>query len=155
MSCIVVLPASFLQDFGRSYKYLVQPPEIKFIVASCFRPGHRRRPVELALRRARSNQTGNALGLSPDSPDEIEFAKANTAAREEAAALEERRVTLVARLVQERDRAAMVAKVPTQIGAFIEDFQNLDPRLQKAQLQTILKAVHVWNDGRIELEFRA
>ena len=89
--------------------------------------------------------------------NEIEFAKANTAAREEAEALEERRATLASRLGQDRDRdrAAMVAKAPAHIGAFLEDFQGLDPRLQKAQLQTILKAVHVWNDGRIELEFRA
>ena len=30
----------------------------------------------------------------------------------------------------------------------------MDIRQQKAQLQTILKAAHIYRDGRIELEFR-
>ena len=34
----------------------------------------------------------------------------------------------------------------------MEAFQSLEPRQQKAQLQTILKAATVYNDGRIELE---
>ncbi len=36
----------------------------------------------------------------------------------------------------------------------MEAFQSLDIRQQKAQLQTILKAVHVYKDGKIELKFR-
>jgi hypothetical protein len=40
------------------------------------------------------------------------------------------------------------------IGLFLEAFQSMDVRQQKAQLQTILKAARVYNDGRIELEFR-
>jgi len=44
--------------------------------------------------------------------------------------------------------------VPRAIQAFEEAFQNLDIRQQKAQLQTILKAAHVYKDGKIELEFR-
>ena len=38
--------------------------------------------------------------------------------------------------------------------AFLEDFQGLDVRRQKAHLQTILQAAHVYRDGRLELEFR-
>jgi hypothetical protein len=45
-------------------------------------------------------------------------------------------------------------KVPKVIKTFAEAFQSLDIRQQKAQLQTILKAAYVYNDGRIELEFR-
>ena len=37
---------------------------------------------------------------------------------------------------------------------FMEAFQAMDLRQQKAQLQIILKAAHVYRDGRIELEFR-
>ena len=86
--------------------------------------------------------------------NEAEFAKANAAARNEAAKLEERKQELESRLAQEQSRAAMEANVPAQVGSFLQDFQGLDPRLQKAQLQTILKAIQIWNDGRIELEFR-
>ena len=86
--------------------------------------------------------------------NEAEFAKANAKARTEAAKLEERKQDLERRLAQEQSRAAMEANVPAQVGSFLEDFQHLEPRRQKAQLQIILKAIHVWNDGRIELEFR-
>jgi hypothetical protein len=48
----------------------------------------------------------------------------------------------------------MVERVPKVIKSFMEAFQSLEPRQQKAQLQTILKAAHVYKDGRIELEFR-
>jgi hypothetical protein len=34
-----------------------------------------------------------------------------------------------------------------------EAFQSLEPRQQKAQMQTILKAANVYKDGQIELEF--
>ena len=86
--------------------------------------------------------------------NEAEFNRANNSARSEAAKLEERKQELESRLAQEQNRAAMEAKVPAQVGSFLEDFQHLGPRRQKAQLQIILKAIHVWNDGRIELEFR-
>lgn len=49
---------------------------------------------------------------------------------------------------------AMVERVPLAIQTFEEAFQSLEPRQQKAQLQTILKAANVYKDGRIELEFR-
>lgn len=48
----------------------------------------------------------------------------------------------------------MVEKIPRTILAFEEAFENLEPRLQKAHLQTILKAAHVYKDGKIDLEFR-
>jgi hypothetical protein len=40
------------------------------------------------------------------------------------------------------------------IKTFEEAFQSLKARLERAQLQTILKAADVFKDGRIELEFR-
>jgi hypothetical protein len=44
--------------------------------------------------------------------------------------------------------------VPKAIKTFEEAFQSLEPRQQKAQLQAILKAAHIYKDGKIELEFR-
>jgi Ca2+-binding EF-hand superfamily protein len=41
------------------------------------------------------------------------------------------------------------------IKTFEEAFHSLELRQQKAQLQTILKAAHVYKDGKIELEFRS
>jgi hypothetical protein len=36
----------------------------------------------------------------------------------------------------------------------VEAFESLEPRQQKAQLQTILKAATVYKDGKIKLKFR-
>jgi hypothetical protein len=40
------------------------------------------------------------------------------------------------------------------MGTFLKAFERLDSRQQKAHLQTILKAAHVFRDGNIALEFR-
>ena len=85
---------------------------------------------------------------------EQEFTRANDAAREQVKALEVRRIELTTWLNQERARASLVEQVPQVVKAFVEAFQTMDSRQQKAQLQTILKAAHVYRDGRIELEFR-
>jgi hypothetical protein len=52
------------------------------------------------------------------------------------------------------DRSALAERLPKSIGSFLAAFQGMDVRQQKAQLKTILKAAKVYNDGRIELEFR-
>jgi hypothetical protein len=57
-------------------------------------------------------------------------------------------------LWQARASEALIERVPKAILTFEEAFHTLELRQQKAQLQTILKAAHVYNDGRIELEFR-
>jgi hypothetical protein len=49
----------------------------------------------------------------------------------------------------------LIERVPRAIKTFEEAFQSLDLRQQKAQLQTILKATHIYKDGKIELEFRS
>ena len=48
----------------------------------------------------------------------------------------------------------MYNDAPDAIKTFLEDFQGLEPRIQKAHLQTILKAAHVYRDGTIDIEFR-
>lgn len=85
---------------------------------------------------------------------EQEFARANQAARAEAAKLEARKAELKDRIEKERVRTTLAETLPRSIKSFLEAFERLDVRQQKAHLQTILKAAHVYRDGRIELEFR-
>jgi len=85
---------------------------------------------------------------------EEEFARANEITRSQKADLEARKAALCSRLEQAKASEALVERVPKAIKTFSEAFQNLTPQQQKAQLQSILKAAHVYQDGRIELEFR-
>jgi hypothetical protein len=85
---------------------------------------------------------------------EQEFIRANEAARSQMADLEKRKEELVRQIEQARASEALVERVPLAIKSFEEAFHSLEPRQQKAQLQTILKASHIYRDGRIELEFR-
>ncbi len=85
---------------------------------------------------------------------EQEFVKANETARAQKAELETRKEDLSKLLSRARASEALIQRVPKAIKTFVEAFQSLEPRLQKAQLQIILKAANIYNDGRIELEFR-
>ena len=48
----------------------------------------------------------------------------------------------------------MLSGCRVAVGSFPDDIQKTDIRWQKAQLQTILNATHIYRDGAIELEFR-
>ena len=85
---------------------------------------------------------------------EQEFARANESARMQLSSLETRKKELTTQLNQERKRVSLAEKVPQLVMNFMEAFQAMDLRQQKAQLQTILKAAYIYRDGRIELEFR-
>jgi hypothetical protein len=85
---------------------------------------------------------------------EQEFAKANELARSKKAEVETRKEELTGLLSQARASEALIERTPRVIKTFVEAFQSLEPRQQRSHLQTILKAVHVSKDGRIELEFR-
>jgi hypothetical protein len=85
---------------------------------------------------------------------EEEFAKVNESARSEKAELEGRKEELTRLLSRVKAREDLIKRVPQAIKTFVEAFQSLDVRQQKAQLQTILKAATVFKDGRIKLEFR-
>ena len=87
--------------------------------------------------------------------NETEFARRNQERRDEKSRLENRRVELKSRLEADRGKSVLAAAVPLAVLSFLEDFQTMDVRAQKARLQTILKAAHVYKDGRIELEFRS
>jgi site-specific DNA recombinase len=85
---------------------------------------------------------------------EEEFDRANKAERENNSKLEKTQKELKAWLEKERDRTTLAEKLPQTISTFLKTFQGMDIRQQKAQLQTILRAAHVFSDGRIGLEFR-
>ena len=74
--------------------------------------------------------------------------------REEQGGLRSRKNDLEAMVTARRDMEDQVAAVPVEMQTFLEDFQGMDVRWAKAILQGIIKAAHVFRDGRIELEFR-
>ncbi len=85
---------------------------------------------------------------------EAEFPKANEVARSQSTALEARREELSSWLEVQRTRVSTAERLPGAIKSFLADFEGLDVRHQKAQLQSILKSAYVFQDERIELEFR-
>ncbi|MCH7706393.1 MAG: hypothetical protein IIB33_05035 [Chloroflexi bacterium] len=85
---------------------------------------------------------------------EQEFALRNEARRKDTAGLQARESELSNWLDRVRNSQTQVERLPHFIGSFIDDIQSMDIRWQKAQLQTILKAAHIYRDGRTQLEFR-
>lgn len=85
---------------------------------------------------------------------EAEYTKRAEVRRLEQAALQARKGELEASIAAQRDREAQAKAVPVKVRSFLEDFQGMEVTRAKAVLQTILKAAHVWKDGRIEVEFR-
>ena len=85
---------------------------------------------------------------------ETEYTKRAEVRRQEQAVLQARKEELEASVAAQRDREAQIKAVPVKVRSFQEDFQGMDVRQAKAILQGILKAAHVWKDGRIEVEFR-
>ena len=81
---------------------------------------------------------------------EEEFVKANESMRSQKPALEDRRVELESWLAEQRSRVSAAKRMPDAIRTFLEDFRDMDIRVQKAHLQTILKAAHVYREGRLE-----
>lgn len=85
---------------------------------------------------------------------ESEYTKRAEVRRQEQAVLEVRKVELQAAVQEQHDRESQTQSVPVKVRSFLEDFQGMDVVKAKAILQTIVKAAHVWKDGKIELEFR-
>lgn len=86
---------------------------------------------------------------------EPEYLKRQEVRREEQEGLQSRKVVLEAAVATQRDMEATVTTVPLKITSYLEAVQGMDVKEAKAILQGILKAAHVFNDGRIVLEFRA
>jgi len=85
---------------------------------------------------------------------EDEFTKISEVRRSELSELREKHAELNQRVQEMANQENLIEKAPVEIRSFFEDFQELDIQQQKARLQQILKAAYIWNDNRIELEFR-
>jgi len=72
--------------------------------------------------------------------NEDEFNKANLSIREERAALKAKSTELGRWLNDQGTRASSAERIPTEIKTFLEDFQGLDIRVQKAHPLMILKS---------------
>ena len=68
--------------------------------------------------------------------------------------MEIRKAELENIVAAQRDVEAQSQAIPDKIRAFFENYSKMDVRQRKAILQGILKAVDVFNDGRVELTFR-
>ena len=72
----------------------------------------------------------------------------------QSTALQICREALALWIEEQRTRVSTAERLPGAIKSFLADFESLDVRHQKAQLQAILKSAYVYRDDRIELEFR-
>lgn len=85
---------------------------------------------------------------------EDEYLTRQEVRRQEQEALKSRQTELEASVAAQHDMEAQAVAVPIKVRSFLEDFQPMAVPQAKAILQGIIKAVHVFNDGRIEIEFR-
>ena len=84
---------------------------------------------------------------------EQELLKADESIRTQKVALETRQQELDAWLKDQEHKSLAAERVPGAIRSFIDDLEGADVRVQKAHLQTILKAAYIKRD-EIEIEFR-
>lgn len=86
--------------------------------------------------------------------NEAEFKKTNEARRGERDRLAAQQIEVTEWLRQRNDSQESLTALPSRIRSFMKDVQEANVRHGKALLQGILKSATVYNDGRIELEFR-
>ena len=86
---------------------------------------------------------------------EAEYIKRQQVRRQEQEGLQPRKAELEAAVAAQKDIEAQAAAVPVKVRSFMEDFRDMEVPQAKAVLQSIIKAAHVFKDGRIELEFRS
>ncbi len=86
---------------------------------------------------------------------EAEYIKRQEIRRQEQEELQPRKAELEASVAAQKDMEAQAAAVPAKIRSFLEDFRDMEVPQAKAFLQNIVKAAHVFKDGRIELQFRS
>ena len=110
--------------------------------------------VERALKDLESQFVQHLDYLKRGVLNEEEFVKANEACRSQTEALQNRKDELGRWVQTQHDITSVAELLPGEIKSFLEDFQAIDVRRQKAHLQTILKAAHVYTDNTVKLEFR-
>ena len=119
----------------------------------------RRKVKELEKLRKQLGQLDDAVLRDLDRLDrgvltEDEYVRVSAKRREDTDRLRPREAELRQDVERANEQAEAASRIPEVIGSFLEDVETLDIGRRKAWLQTILKAAHVWNDGRVELEFR-
>ncbi len=57
-------------------------------------------------------------------------------------------------LEEHRARVSTAERLPGAIASFLADFESLDVRRQRAQLQAFIRSAYVYRDGRLESELR-
>lgn len=135
------------------------PQKVREFLAASDRRDAERAEAELATTEHRLAELSAQLLRDVDRLDrhlltEAEFVAVSEARRSEIGRLEGQKATLTTKVTEERSKAATAGALPAKIGSFLEDFQAMPITQAKAQLQRILRAVHVFRDNRIELEFR-
>jgi len=85
---------------------------------------------------------------------EEEFRKVSEVRRAEQTKLRAEREEASKALEAAKRLESLVANVPVQVTSFFQDLSAMDLTRRKAGLQQILKAVYVYTDGRIDIEFR-
>ena len=149
------LEAAILEYLGQ----YDDPDKVRELLQAQDTQADSRQEQELAKATARLSELETGMLNDLDRLDrniitEAEYTKRAEVRREEQAGLQARKSTLEGSIAAQRDREAQAKAVPIRVSSFLEDFQGMDVVKAKAILQTIVKAAHVWKDGRIELEFR-
>ena len=86
--------------------------------------------------------------------DDEDFARANRNGKDERASLTARRAELEHQARDASAHAALVAKLPTLVGDFVRDVGSKDVLAAKAQLASFVETIVVFNDGRVDVNFR-
>lgn len=92
--------------------------------------------------------------LKRGSINEGEFNKANAAIRNRSEKLQADKERLESLAKETTASRAMAEQIPAKIVSFMKAFEGMAVQKQKAALQSIVKAVHIWKEGRLEVEFR-
>lgn len=149
------LEAAVLEYLGQ----YSDPDKVRELMAAKEASESERLPSDLALVERRLAELEadfheNLALLKRGTLDEGDFLRANAVRKQERTTLENRRAELANQAAQAAASDQAAAAVPARVQSFLDDFQGMETRKAKAVLQTILKAVHVYQDKRLELEFR-
>ena len=113
-----------------------------------------RKRLERELKALNDDFAQNLALLKKGVLDEADFTRANASRRTDRAALEKRIGELAMQQQRASQREKLIAELPKRVAGFVEAFESMDPHAAKGLLQTLLQAVHVWKDRRVEIEFR-
>ena len=110
--------------------------------------------VELRLGALEEDYQTNLDLLKRGILDEASFMAADQQREDDRATIEVNRANLAGWLEAMQEASDAADALPAKIGSFLEGFEKLETRRAKALLQPILKAVRVYREGRLEVEFR-